>query len=61
MGRLWTKAAECEYKEYDRLLTQYFIGGLNDEDMIGEILRGSSNTRGHLGCHECAFAYVDTE
>ena len=38
-GRLWTKAAECEYKQYDRLLTEQFIGGLNDEGMIDEILR----------------------
>ena len=39
MGRLQTKAAECEYKEYDRLLTQQFIGELCDEDMTDEVLR----------------------
>ena len=38
MGRLWTKAADCESKEYDRLQTEQFIGGLNDEGMIDEIL-----------------------
>ena len=38
MGRQWTKAAECEYKEYYRLLTEQFIGRLNDEGMIDEIL-----------------------
>ena len=32
-------ATDCEYKEYDRLLTEQFIGGLNDEGMISETLR----------------------
>ena len=39
MGRLWTRAAECEYKEYDRLLIKQFRGGLNDEGMLDEIIR----------------------
>ena len=39
MGRLQTKAAECEFKEYDRLLTEQFIGWLNDEGMIDKIVR----------------------
>ena len=39
MGRLWTKATECKYKEYDGLLTGQFIDGINDEGMIDEILR----------------------
>ena len=38
MGRLWTKAEECEYKEYDSLLTEWFRGGLYDEGMIDDIL-----------------------
>ena len=39
MGRLWTRAAECKYKEYDKLLTEQFIGGLNNEVMIDDIFR----------------------
>ena len=38
MGRFQTKAAECEYKEYDRLLTEQFIKGLDDEGITSEIL-----------------------
>ena len=30
---------ECEYRTYDRLLTEQFIGGLNDNGIIDEILR----------------------
>ena len=33
------QVAECEYKEYNRALAEYFIHGLGDEDMINEILR----------------------
>ena len=39
IGRLQTKAAECVYNEYDRLLREQFIGGFNDKDMIEENLR----------------------
>ena len=39
MGRLQTKVAECEYKEYDMLLTEQLMGGLDEEAMISEILR----------------------
>ena len=39
MGRLQTKAAECEYKEYHRLLTEQFKDGLNDEGTIDESLK----------------------
>ena len=38
MGRLQTKATDCDYNEYDRRLTEQFINGL-DNDMISEILR----------------------
>ena len=38
MGRLQTKVAECEYREYDRLLIEQFIDRLNDEGMNNEIL-----------------------
>ena len=30
---------KCEYRGYERLLTEQFIGGLNDEGMTDEILR----------------------
>ena len=46
MGRLRTKEAECQCKEYDRLLTEQFINVLNDNGMVDEILRGS-HVRGH--------------
>ena len=39
MGRLWSKATDCNYKEYVRLLTDQFIHGLDNEVMISEILR----------------------
>ena len=39
MGRLQTKAAEWEFTEYNRLLTEQFIGGLNQEGMTDEILK----------------------
>ena len=39
MCRLQTKVNEYECREYDRLLTEKFIGGLNDKGMADEILR----------------------
>ena len=39
MDRLRTKAADCKYKEYDRLLTEQFINRLNDDGMVDEILK----------------------
>ena len=39
MGRLWLLAIECNYKELDRQLKEQFIYGLNDTDMLGEIIR----------------------
>ena len=38
-GRFRTKAAESQYKEYDRLLREHFINGSNDNVMIDEILK----------------------
>ena len=38
MCRLRTKSAEYECKEYDMLLTEQSISGLNDNGMIDEIL-----------------------
>ena len=39
MGRLWTKAAECKYIEYDRFRTEQYTGGFSDEGMLDEISR----------------------
>ena len=39
MGRLRTRAAECQYKEYNRLVTEQFINGLNDNGMLNKILK----------------------
>ena len=39
MGRLRGKAAECLNKEYNNLMTQQFISGPNDDEMIDEILK----------------------
>ena len=40
MVRFRTKVAKCPYIEYDRLLTEQFISGLNDDDSItNEILK----------------------
>ena len=39
MCRLKTKAAECQYKEYNRLLTEQLLKGLHDDGMVNEILK----------------------
>ena len=39
MGRLRITAAECSYQELDRQLTEQFIHGLNDKDMLGEVIK----------------------
>ena len=39
MGSLWLLAIECYYKELDRQLKQQFIHGLNDTDMLREIIQ----------------------
>ena len=38
MGRLWLAAVECNYKEIDRQLKEQFIHGLNDTQMLTEII-----------------------
>ena len=38
MGRLWLLAVEYNYKELDRQLKEQFIDGLNDSDMLREII-----------------------
>ena len=37
MGKLQTKVAECDNKEYNRELMEQFIHGLNDEDMHNKL------------------------
>ena len=39
LDKLQTKAADCDYKEYDRELEEQFIHIPDDEDMISEILK----------------------
>ena len=39
MGRLRTPAVECKYKEVDRQLKEQFIHGLNDKEMLAEVIR----------------------
>ena len=38
MGRLWLSVIECNHKEFNRQLKEQFIHGLNDTDMLGEII-----------------------
>ena len=38
MGRLQLSAIECNYKKLDRQLKEQFVPGLNDTDMLGEII-----------------------
>ena len=39
MGRLWLLVIECSYKEVDRQLKEQLIHGLNDTEMLGEIIK----------------------
>ena len=45
MGRLRIAAAECNYQELDRQLKEQFIHGLNDKDMLGEIMKELTASR----------------
>ena len=45
MGRLRIMAAECNYQELDRQLKEQFIHGLNDKDMLGEIIKELTASR----------------
>ena len=38
IGRLRLSTIECNYKEIDRQIKEQFIHGLNDNDMLGEII-----------------------
>ena len=39
IGCLWIKLNESDYKEKDRRLKEQFINGINDDDMMTEIIR----------------------
>ena len=39
MGRLRIATAECNYQEVDRQLKEQFTHGLNDDDMIIQIIK----------------------
>ena len=39
MRRLWLSAIECNYKEINRQLKEQSIHGLNDTEMLGEIIK----------------------
>ena len=39
VGRLHTKATDCECKECDRRLTKQFMNALDDETIYGEMIR----------------------
>ena len=38
IGRLQLSAVECNYQELNRQLKEQFIHGLNDMEMLGEII-----------------------
>ena len=38
MGRLCIKAMDCKYKAYYRRLMQQFINGIDDENIVEEII-----------------------
>ena len=45
MRRLRFAVAECNYQELDRQLKEQFINGLNDKDMLGEIIKELTASR----------------
>ena len=44
MGRLRLATGECSYQEIDRQIKDQFIYGLNDTDMLAEIIRQLTKT-----------------
>ena len=39
MDRLRTAVVECKYKEVKRQIKEQFIHGLNDDEMLAEVIR----------------------
>ena len=46
MGRLRVAAIECNYQEVDRQLKEQFFHGLNDKNMLEEIIKELMTVRG---------------
>ena len=44
MGRIRAMATECNYKELDEQLKEQIIHGLNESDMLAEIIRQLAKT-----------------
>ena len=51
IGRSRTAAVKCNYKEMDRQLKEKLIHGLNDEEMLVEILRELTNGEENITMH----------
>ena len=52
MGRLRLAPVECNYKEIDRQLKEKFIHGLNDNDMLVEIIRETHQNCSKYSCNK---------
>ena len=39
MGRLRAAAAECNYQEIERQLKEQYVHGINEKEMLAEIIR----------------------
>ena len=57
MGRLWTRSADFDYNAYDRRLTEQFLNSIDDECMIGEILRGMALENSDCATREWVLLY----
>ena len=51
MGRLRTALVECNYKEIDKQLKEQFMHGLNDEEMLAEIIRELTKCEENITIH----------
>ena len=47
MWRLWLAALEYNHQELDRQLKEQFKHGLNDKEMLGEIIKGLTTIKGN--------------
>ena len=51
MCRLRTAVVKCNYKEIDRQLNEQFIHGLNDKEMLAEIITELINCEENITIH----------
>ena len=51
MGRLKIAVVKCNYKEINRQLKEQFIHGLNDEEMLVEIIRELTKCEENITMH----------